>query len=116
MNLLATGPEPADRSDLRPLVTFTLVALPVGWVLLSIPLVTGLPLSPFIRVGYQAHHHRIHRGWLWRQPAGVVLDAGSLGEDARAALLRARENPGTVPRHGRRPARRPVGRTSVGVP
>ena len=48
MNLLATGPEPADRSELRPLVTFTLVALPVGWVLLSIPLVTGLPLSPFI--------------------------------------------------------------------
>jgi membrane protease YdiL (CAAX protease family) len=39
---------PADRSDLRPLVTFTLVALPVGWVLLSIPLVTGLPLGPFV--------------------------------------------------------------------
>jgi membrane protease YdiL (CAAX protease family) len=48
MNLHATVPEPADLSDLRPLVTFTLVALPVGWVLLSIPLVTGLPLSPFI--------------------------------------------------------------------
>lgn len=48
MNLLAPGPEPADRPDLGPLVTFSLVALPVGWVLLSIPLVTGLPLSPFI--------------------------------------------------------------------
>jgi membrane protease YdiL (CAAX protease family) len=44
----ASGPEPADRPDLRPLVTFALVALPVGWVLLSIPLLTDLPLAPFV--------------------------------------------------------------------
>ena len=48
MNLLTSGLRPTDRHDRRPLVTFMLVALPVGWVLLSIPLVTGLPLSPFI--------------------------------------------------------------------
>lgn len=48
MNSLALGRPPADRADLRPLVAFALVALPVGWILLSIPLVTGLPLSPFV--------------------------------------------------------------------
>ena len=37
-----------DNADLRPLLTFVGVALPVGWVLLSIPLVHDVPLSPFI--------------------------------------------------------------------
>ena len=37
-----------DSADLRPLLLFLGVAVPVGWVLLSIPLVTDLPLSPFV--------------------------------------------------------------------
>ena len=41
-------PRPADSGDLRPLLVFTAAALPVGWVLLSIPLVVDLPLAPFI--------------------------------------------------------------------
>lgn len=48
MNLFATDREPGDRAALRPLVTFSIVALPVGWVLLSIPLLTDLPLDPFV--------------------------------------------------------------------
>lgn len=48
MTILAPGRQPADRADLRPLVTFVLVALPVGWILLSIPLLTDLPLAPFV--------------------------------------------------------------------
>ena len=32
----------------RPLVTFAAVALPVGWVLLSVPLVVDVPLEPFV--------------------------------------------------------------------
>jgi len=37
------NPRPA-----RPLVTFAAVALPVGWVLLSVPLVVDVPLEPFV--------------------------------------------------------------------
>jgi membrane protease YdiL (CAAX protease family) len=45
----ATCPVPTgDSPDLRPLVTFVATALPVGWVLLSIPLFVDLPLAPFV--------------------------------------------------------------------
>jgi membrane protease YdiL (CAAX protease family) len=48
MSTFATGPDPVDRADLRPLVNFAAVAVPLGWLLLSVPLVTGLPLDPFV--------------------------------------------------------------------
>jgi membrane protease YdiL (CAAX protease family) len=48
MNISTAGPHAVDQSDIRPLITFSLIGLPVGWMLLSIPLLTGLPLSPFI--------------------------------------------------------------------
>jgi membrane protease YdiL (CAAX protease family) len=35
-------------SDKRPLTVFTAVALPVGWVLLSIPLFVDVPVEPFV--------------------------------------------------------------------
>jgi membrane protease YdiL (CAAX protease family) len=38
----------SEHGGLRPLVTFTAVALPAGWVLLSIPLVADVPLEPFV--------------------------------------------------------------------
>lgn len=34
--------------DARPLLPFVGVALPTGWLLLSVPLMTGLPLEPFV--------------------------------------------------------------------
>ncbi|HET7277899.1 MAG TPA: type II CAAX endopeptidase family protein [Dermatophilaceae bacterium] len=37
-----------DNPDLRPLLTFVAVALPVGWIMLSIPLVTDAPLPLFV--------------------------------------------------------------------
>jgi membrane protease YdiL (CAAX protease family) len=37
-----------DNPELRPLLQFLAIALPVGWVLLSIPLVVDVPLAPFI--------------------------------------------------------------------
>lgn len=37
-----------DSPDLRPLVTFVAAALPVGWVLLGIPLLVDLPIEPFV--------------------------------------------------------------------
>lgn len=37
-----------DAGRRSPLVVFTAVALPVGWVLLTVPLLTGLPVEPFI--------------------------------------------------------------------
>ncbi|MEV6487294.1 CPBP family intramembrane glutamic endopeptidase [Actinoplanes sp. NPDC051633] len=36
------------RASAEPLLVFTAVALPVGWVLLSIPLFADLPVEPFI--------------------------------------------------------------------
>jgi len=45
----ATGTVPAgDSPTLRPLLTFVAAALPVGWVLLSIPLFVDLPIEPFV--------------------------------------------------------------------
>jgi len=43
-----SSPPAADSGDLRPLLVFTVIALPIGWVLLSIPLVVDVPLDPFI--------------------------------------------------------------------
>jgi membrane protease YdiL (CAAX protease family) len=48
------APSPADslgtpdNPDLRPLVKFVAAALPVGWVMLSVPLVVDVPLAPFV--------------------------------------------------------------------
>ena len=39
---------PTRRLDTRALLPFVAVALPVGWVLLSIPLVADLPIEPFV--------------------------------------------------------------------
>lgn len=39
---------PRENRDLRPLLVFTSIALPVGWVLLSIPLVVDVPVEPFV--------------------------------------------------------------------
>jgi hypothetical protein len=38
MNLFATGRQPADRPDLRPLVTFTRAALLIGWSIVALGL------------------------------------------------------------------------------
>lgn len=38
----------ADNPDLKPLVQFVAVAIPVGWVLLTIPLLLDLPVEPFV--------------------------------------------------------------------
>jgi membrane protease YdiL (CAAX protease family) len=40
-------PQTADRS-LRPVLMFAATALPVGWVLLSVPLVVDVPMEPFV--------------------------------------------------------------------
>jgi membrane protease YdiL (CAAX protease family) len=37
-----------DDPELRPLIWFVVAALPVGWVLLSVPLVLDAPLAPFV--------------------------------------------------------------------
>ena len=37
-----------DPAALRPLVTFAAVALPLGWLLLTPPVVLGLPMEPFV--------------------------------------------------------------------
>jgi len=42
---VAHDPDPAA---LRPLITFAAIALPIGWVLLSLPVVLHLPLEPFV--------------------------------------------------------------------
>jgi membrane protease YdiL (CAAX protease family) len=48
MNTSHTPPaRTADRS-LRPVLMFVATALPVGWVLLSVPLFVDLPMAPFI--------------------------------------------------------------------
>ena len=38
----------ADNPDLRPLLKFVAIALPVGWVLLSVPLFVDAPMAPFV--------------------------------------------------------------------
>jgi membrane protease YdiL (CAAX protease family) len=37
-----------DPAALRPLITFAAVALPLGWLLLTPPVVLGLPMEPFV--------------------------------------------------------------------
>ena len=37
-----------DNPDLRPLARFVAAALPVGWVLLGLPLVVDVPIEPFV--------------------------------------------------------------------
>jgi membrane protease YdiL (CAAX protease family) len=37
-----------DQAALRPLIIFAAIALPIGWVLLTLPVVLGLPLEPFV--------------------------------------------------------------------
>ena len=45
----ATAPPPAgDKRELRPLVVFAAIALPVGWALLSVPVLLDLPQEPFV--------------------------------------------------------------------
>ena len=38
---------PSARPELRPLLAFVALALPIGWVLLTVPVVLGLPTEPF---------------------------------------------------------------------
>lgn len=38
---------PADRPDLRPLMTFAALAVPIGWALLGTAVVLNLPTEPF---------------------------------------------------------------------
>ncbi len=38
----------ADNPDLKPLIQFVTVAVPVGWVLLTIPFLLDLPVEPFV--------------------------------------------------------------------
>lgn len=45
---LTTPSTPSVRSPASGLIPFVAVALPVGWLLLSVPLVVDLPLEPFI--------------------------------------------------------------------
>lgn len=51
-NAPAVRPNPtaaaADDPALRPLVRFAAIAVPVGWIMLSIPVITGLPDAPFV--------------------------------------------------------------------
>lgn len=48
----ATAPAPAapggDNPALRPLLLFVAVALPMGWIALSVPVVLDLPMEPFV--------------------------------------------------------------------
>jgi membrane protease YdiL (CAAX protease family) len=37
-----------DPAALRPLIIFAAIALPLGWVLLTLPVVLALPLEPFV--------------------------------------------------------------------
>ena len=37
-----------DPTALRPLITFVAIALPLGWLLLTPPVVLGLPMEPFV--------------------------------------------------------------------
>ena len=49
--MTATHSTPADRTTPRPaqsLLTFTAIALPAGWIFLSVPLFTGWPVAPFV--------------------------------------------------------------------
>jgi membrane protease YdiL (CAAX protease family) len=39
---------PTSRPDLRPLLVFAAVALPTGWLLLSLPLLLDAPTEPFV--------------------------------------------------------------------
>lgn len=43
-----SGGAPDDNPNLRPLLLFTAVALPVGWVLLTVPVLLDLPQEPFV--------------------------------------------------------------------
>ena len=42
------GPATSDSSDLRPLLQFAGVAVPVGWVLLTVPLLIDSAVEPFV--------------------------------------------------------------------
>ncbi len=42
------GPFDPDPAALRPLVTFAAVALPLGWLLLTPPVVLDMPMEPFV--------------------------------------------------------------------
>lgn len=49
--MTATHSPPAERTTPRPaqsLLRFTAIALPAGWVFLSVPLFTGWPVEPFV--------------------------------------------------------------------
>ena len=48
MTTTSTVATPGPTRVARPLRTFALVALPAGWLFLSIPLFTGLPVDPFV--------------------------------------------------------------------
>lgn len=41
------APVPSDRATLRPVLQFAALALPIGWTVLTIPVVLGLPTEPF---------------------------------------------------------------------
>jgi membrane protease YdiL (CAAX protease family) len=44
----ASTDAPARGPSLRPVRMFALVALPLGWAIMSIPLLLGLPVEPFV--------------------------------------------------------------------
>jgi hypothetical protein len=43
-----TATTPTPRHALRPVLWFAAVALPLGWVMLTVPIVFGLPAEPFV--------------------------------------------------------------------
>src|SRR5688572_4371974 len=51
---VTTAPSPASgfrrspAADLAPLLAFAAIAVPTGWLFLSVPLLADLPLAPFV--------------------------------------------------------------------
>jgi membrane protease YdiL (CAAX protease family) len=75
----ASGPAspPVDNPALRPLLLFVAVALPMGWIALSLPIVLDLPMEPFVLLVT----------FLGLLLPALVLTARESGRDGVRALL-----------------------------
>jgi membrane protease YdiL (CAAX protease family) len=77
----ASTPPPVhdpDPAALRPIVTFAAVALPIGWILLSLPVLLDAPQEPFALATLL----------LALLPAALVITARRSGRTGVRALLR----------------------------
>ena len=77
--MTATRSTPVDRTTSRPgqsLLRFTAVALPAGWIFLSVPLFTGWPVEPFVLATL----------FLGMVPAALLLTRGAKQTTVRGLL------------------------------